>query len=634
MLKIALAQIPIIAGHPDKNTETMLRYIEMAQTKGMDLILFPELSISGGLLDDTWEQPSFIEACIACGKEIIAASKQIIVLFGNVAVDPTKRNDNGSVRKYNAVFASQNGALLVPPRMPYPFFVNPLFSHYRGFDPLRYFFSLQQLSQELEQSPEDLLAPITFSVHGKNYTTGYIFSLDRNFSAANPHVETGSSILKPKASADFFIHISATPYAWEEAAPRHQFLSTQAAKMSTPIFSINHIGIQNNGKTIYTFNGASTIYDRKGMIRAAAPAYEEALLTVSLAEMEQEPALPINSPQESEGIFQALTYGIRQFLRTINMQRIVIGVSGGVDSAVAAALYCHVISPENLLLINMPSRFNSNMTKDLAAVLAKNLGCRYAIIPIQEAVALTCQQIENTTIQNPLSNKSEHLTLSSWAIENIQARDRSSRILAAAAAAFGGGFTCNANKTEITVGYSTLYGDQSGFLAALADLWKYQVYELAQYLNQVVYKREVIPLATLTIPPCAELSAAQNIEEGKGDPLHYPYHDFLFRAFCERRPIVSPQELLEWYAKGTLAAEIGCSPELIEHYFPSPQSFISDLERWWNLFSGLAAGKRIQSPPVIAISQCAYGADRREGQNGAYYTKKYRALKARLLNDS
>ena len=243
----------------------------------------------------------------------------------------------------------------------------------------------------------------------------------------------------------------------------------------------------------------------------------------------------------------------------------------------------------------------------------------------------TIHQLETTPIIFLQDHSETRLQVSSFVAENIQARDRSARVLAGAAAAFGGGFTCNANKAETTVGYSTLYGDQSGFLAALADLWKYQIYRLARYMNTTIFQREVIPQATIDIVPSAELSNNQCVDEGKGDPLKYPYHDYLFRAFVKKKKKAAPQDILEWYADGDLEEQLGCAPGLVQEYFATPADFIADLERWWNLFTGMAVAKRIQAPPILAISRRAYGFDHRESQNGPYYTRRYLQLKKELL---
>ena len=135
-----------------------------------------------------------------------------------------------------------------------------------------------------------------------------------------------------------------------------------------------------------------------------------------------------------------------------------------------------------------------------------------------------------------------------------QARDRSARILAGLAASVGGAFTCNGNKTEFTIGYATLYGDLAGFLAASGDLWKYQVYDLANYLNREIFKREVIPQGTIDIIPSAELSENQDITKGQGDPLQYEYHDRLFKSFIEPWNRMTPEDLLLAYKENRLEA--------------------------------------------------------------------------------
>ncbi|MBM6725662.1 NAD(+) synthase [Megamonas funiformis] len=631
MVKICFSQIDVEPGHPDLNAQRMLQAIDEAKQNNTDIIIFPEMCIPGYLLGDTWEQTSFLKDCLSYGEDIIAASQDICIIFGNIAVDWDKKNTDGRVRKYNALYTAYNGNLIKPEKSPYPFVIKTLFPNYREFDDSRYFFSLQSLATELKLNLNDILSPVKVNIKGQELNLGCILCED---GWSDDYAFAPIDILCQNYKLDMLINISASPYTFGKNNKRHRVFAKQAKDNNIPLIYVNNIGIQNNGKTIYTFDGSSTVYDENGNIIATCPAYKAQNNYINLLGNDEYTPLPIPQNDDISNIYQALHYGIKKFLKNIRMQKVIIGISGGIDSAVASALYADILGAENITLINMPSKFNSATTKGLSSQLAHNLGCNYAIVPIQEVVDFTVNQFENTDITHLATNDVHKVQVSSFVKENIQARDRSARILAGMAASIGGGFTCNANKAETTVGYSTLYGDQSGFLAGLADLWKYQVYELAHYLNEHIYKREVIPQGIIDIVPSAELSSEQDVDAGKGDPIKYPYHDYLFRAFVESWQKVTPEDILLWYSEKTLEEHIGCKAGLVDKYFATAKDFICDLERWWNLFTGMAVAKRIQAPPILAISRRAYGFDHRESQNGPYYTRAYKQLKAKLLGDN
>jgi NAD+ synthase (glutamine-hydrolysing) len=311
---------------------------------------------------------------------------------------------------------------------------------------------------------------------------------------------------------------------------------------------------------------------------------------------------------------------------------VTVGVSGGIDSSVVAALYRRLLDPEHLLLVNMPGQFTSPTTRSIARDLASNLDCYYVEIPIHGSVELTRAQMGRIAVANRSGTMKRELELTSFMLENVQARDRSARILAAVSAAFGGVFTCNANKSEATVGYTTLYGDLGGYLANIADLWKMEVYQMAEHLNGRVYGRNVIPQGSIDVTPSAELSPAQNVDEGKGDPLIYPYHDRLFRSWVESWARTTPEEILGWYAEGTLEEHIGYAGR-VSAIFPDARAFVGDLERWWNQYQGIGVAKRIQAPPVLAVKKRAFGFDHRESLMGARYTRRYREMKQRLCGE-
>ena len=280
----------------------------------------------------------------------------------------------------------------------------------------------------------------------------------------------------------------------------------------------------------------------------------------------------------------------------------------------------------------MPSKFNKDITKNAAYTLAKNLGIHYTVYPIQPSVDLTVEEMRGALFSRlDGSDVETPLKIDDFVIENIQARDRSSRVLAGIAAGMNAVFSCNGNKTETTVGYATLYGDVDGFLAPIADLYKFEVYQLAEYINQRA-KYDLIPLDSIKVVPSAELSDAQDVTQGKGDPIKYPYHDRLFRAFVEFR--FDPERILNLYMTEKLEETLMIKKGLVKKYFPTTKEFIDDLERWWRLFK-INVFKRVQSPPIIAVSRRAFGYDLRETQlqSSVYFTKKYRALKKDLLRN-
>ena len=633
-MKIALSQFEIIPSMPADNVARMTKFIEEARESKADMIIFPELSISGYLIGDMWESESFIRECEELGEEIIKASKDIFVIFGNVAVDRNKKNFDGRVRKYNALFLAKDGKLIKnSSKIPYPFIIKTLLPNYKEFEDPRHFFSLKDLifenaikDNKYNFDIKEYLKPIEIEINGKKINLGLTICEDAWSSNYNL---SPMDILNEKT--DLFINISSSSYTLIKDSKRHKMYSEIAKKYNKPLIYVNNVGIQNNGKTVYTFDGGSSAYDDKGNIILTSNRYEENLyyIEMDLTKKEYPKATTIKEENEYKLIYDTVIYGIRKFMKSIGINKVVIGVSGGIDSALSSAMYVNAIGKDNVLLVNMPSKYNSNTTKNLAKTLAENLGCAYMVVPIQESVDFTIKQIENCPIIK--NGKESFLKVSSFASENIQARDRSARILSGLAASFGGVFTCNANKTETMVGYSTLYGDGAGFFAALADLWKYQIYGLSKYINQNIFKKEIIPEGSINIVPSAELSNAQAVDEGKGDPIKYDYHDCLFKTLMESWNRIIPEDILQMYIDGTLEEKIGCEKGLIKKYFKSDLEFVEDLEKWWRQYTGMAISKRIQAPPILAISRRAFGFGNRESQNIVYYTSKYLYLKNKIL---
>lgn len=621
---VYLVQMEVKPGRPAENRQRILAEVEAGRMRGADLIVFPEMAIPGYLLGDEWERAAFLRDCESCGCQIRDASRGLTVIFGNIAMDWSRRNEDGRVRKYNALYLAHDGQFVGPEGGLYDFAIKTLLPNYREFDDSRHFFDLRKLAIEEGCRVEDLISPI--SVDGMR--VGGVLcedAWDLDY-AVSPLRILGSK------GADLFVNISCSPFTVNKNHKRNRVFSQLSVELKRPLIYVNNVGIQDNGKTVYTFDGSSCIYDgHNHQVHGPAPFAEGALEYRLPLRPGAEFGVPvILRDDDLSTLHDALVYGTRKFMEARGISRIVIGASGGIDSAVVAALYREILEPTDILLINMPSRFNSQTTRNLAQTLADNLGTYYAEVPIEDSVKLTSSQVDGLAIASVDGSRQAQLHLSDFMLENIQARDRSSRVLAAASAAFGGVFTCNANKSEVTVGYTTLYGDLCGYLATLADLWKGEVYNLARYLNDAIYRREVIPQGCIDIVPSAELSAAQAVDEGKGDPIIYPYHDCLFRSWVEWWERATPEENLEWYLEGTLESRLGYCGK-VNALFKGPAEFIADLERWWTQYQGLGIAKRIQAPPVLAVKRRAFGFDHREAQIGPRYSRRYLELKAETL---
>ena len=755
MIRIAFGQIQVHPGEPATNFQSMMHAIDYAKAVSTDILIFPELCLSGYMVGDLWDQVPFIKDCLYYGDELVkaTASTNLTIIFGNVGIDESLRNLDGRLRKYNALYVASKGQLVSNPSQPYPFTIKTLLPSYRYFNEPRYFTSANVVAKERNLSLSDINQPLTISTRHGAFTIAPVICED-SWDTHYPDCPTSLMVESAKAKGqhiDLIVNCSSSPYTVHKQEHRHTLFSAQAKQYNTPIAYTNHVGIQNNGKNICIYDGCSTLYDVNGSVVEEVPSFENTVRPTLLKDTLWQPLshtssehkatfkdstvsrhisennsadkndiynacdtydsddldnshnshLSTNSnhtlattPHYIPTLFKALQYGLRQFLTQTGIKNIVIGASGGIDSALNAALYSTVLPPENLYLVNMPSRYNSDITKDLAYQLARNIGCHYGAFPIEEGVSATIEQLENTSFtkyntpvipelhhhgnvhattmqdvkENTVSsekdvnqtvlyssdqtianydeqrhiesdsNTTSFLQLSTLDKENIQARDRSSRILAGIASAVNGAFTCNGNKTEFTVGYATMYGDLAGFLAVTGDVWKMDVYALARYMNEHIFQREVIPQGSIDVVPSAELSDAQDVTQGLGDPLQYEYHDCLFRAFVEGTPHtrphqrLTPEDILCAYEKGTLEHLLGLQNP-VSHYFTSTEQFINDLERWWKSFNGLAVAKRIQSPPLFLISERAFGADLSESQLKPYVSRGYETCKSRLLEN-
>ena len=624
--RVALVQMAIRPGRPAENGAAIRAWVAREREAGARLVVFPELAVPGYLLGDEWERPAFLRECEEEGRRIAEAARGVTVVFGNVAVDWGRRHEDGRPRKYNACFVAQEGRFLHPENgLGLPFGIKALLPNYREFDDSRHFYDLRKLGWELGRSPADLVAPFETAIGRLGISLCEdAWDADYGFSPLRVLAARGASLL---------LNLSCSPYTSDKAHRRHRLFSAWAESTGLLVLYVNGVGLQNNGKTVFTFDGGTAVYGPGGGIVKGPAAFQEGVLRLECPLGVGVRRFGDRLELSRDGVaewHQAIEAGTRWFLEQQGVRRVVVGVSGGIDSAVVATIYRRILPPQDLLLVNLPGPFTSPRTRRLASDLAARLGCPFIEIPIAESAEATRRQLAGLVLRAADGSAAETLAISESVFENIQARDRGARVLAAVAAAVGGVFTCNTNKSEATVGYGTLYGDIAGFFANIADLWKGEVYALGRYLNEKVYHQAVIPEGIFEVTPSAELSPAQNVEEGRGDPLIYPYHDCLFRSWVESWERTTPEEILEWYLAGELESRIGYSGR-VRDLFPTAGAFIADLERWWNHYQGLAVVKRIQAPPILALKRRAFGFDHRESLLGPRYTARYQALKAQAL---
>ncbi len=625
--EIALVQMDVKPARPDLNVERMLRYIDRAREAGAELVVFSELCISGYILGDLWEVDALVEDFAAFSETIREASRDMVVLFGNVAVDRANIGEDGRIRKYNAVYVCADGRYVaredVPAGLPAGVQPKTLHPNYRFFDDDRHFYSLRKLADDRVRSVYDWTEPFEVRLRdGRTFRFGVQLCEDiwcQDYGYERDVLDTLRVFHDRGAQALF--NLSSSPWTWQKNVKRNRVVREILTRSPLPVFYCNHVGAQNSGKNIIVFDGDTTVYSPEGdILRRARPWREQMVLTRN-----GDP--PAASQDEIAAICDAILTGLRHLDDVREREnRFLVGVSGGVDSSVVVSMLVQAFGAERVFAVNMPTRFNASITQENARQVCRTLEVDFLSCPIQDLYEYLSDKIKGVSFSRTPGDYSRLVD------ENLQARIRGADILPALAAKFGLVFTNNGNKTETALGYATLYGDVNGAVAPIADLYKVQVLQLARFLNGQIFGREVIPgnLISGETVPSAELSEAQDVTRGLGDPIKYGYHDAMLRQIIEYRK--DPADFLHWFVNGVLLEEIGWNDrEKFRAWFPDVNTWIEDLE-WIARQVRVNYFKRVQAPPIIVLSKRAFGFDLRESQLPAYETRRYGELKALALS--
>ena len=480
-MKIALVQTNPVIGDFPGNSARILAWARQAREHGCRLAVFPELSLCGYPPQDLLERPDFIAAHDRALRPLLAEISGIGVVLGVLE----KRTGSGKPL-YNTALLADNGREIARAR-------KRLLPTYDVFDETRYF---EPGDQSVVASFEGLRLGLTVCED--------IWYQEQSYGV--------DPIADMRADApDCLLNISASPYYHGKLGERQAVFGALCRKYGLPLLYANQVG----GQDSLIFDGHSLVLTPAGTVGGSAPGFVEGLLVVETAtwRAEGKPSLPVDS---TATVLAALTLGVRDYLGKSGFCKAVLGVSGGIDSALTAAIACRALGPENVLAVALPSPYTSAASIEDARQLAKNLGCAFQVVPISPAM-----QAYRETLAPLFTGLAEDVTE-----QNIQARIRGN-ILMALSNKFGHLLLSTGNKSELAVGYCTLYGDMSGGLSVLADVPKQMVYGLAHEINR---EGEIIPARSISRPPTAELKPGQFDQD---DLPPYETLDPILQAYLE-----------------------------------------------------------------------------------------------------
>ena len=464
-MKIALGQINPTVGDFTGNANKMVEYARRAEQGGAGLIIFPELSVCGYPPLDLVENPEFVRRNQETVESLAERTRGIAVLCGYV----TPANHETGKRVHNSAALLKEGAIaFVQSKMLLP--------TYDVFDELRNF------------APAAKQAVLPFCGKQMALTICEDAWNDKNFWGRRLYgVDPVEELMR--AGGNFLINISASPFWVGKREVRRDMLASLAARYKAPVVMVNTVG----GNDSLVFDGSSLVVAPDGRVIAQAKSFEEDLAFFDSDSLQGDVHHQVEGVEASA--YAALVLGTRDYVRKCGFQRVLVGLSGGIDSALTAVIAVDAVGAQNVIGVGMPGPYSSRGSIDDARVLAENLGIRFELIRITDVFDTYLKSLKPV-----FGSREEDVTE-----ENIQSRIRGS-LLMALSNKFGGLVLSTGNKSELAVGYCTLYGDMCGGLAVISDVPKTLVYRLSQFVNS---RRPVIPRSTLEKPPSAELRPDQ-----------------------------------------------------------------------------------------------------------------------------
>lgn len=553
-MKIRLEQLNPVIGDLEGNRSLILKALKDAVADRVDLLVLPEMVLTGYPAEDLLEYGAFREACYRINEEIAARTGRTALLFGTLTP-----NRSGKGRKmFNSALLCHEGRVTA-------YHEKILLPTYDVFDDLRYF---EPGRDSLPLSLGDVKLGVTICEdiwYNENEIQYH-------------HYERNPAAELKREGAGILINLSASPFTRTKHENRTRMLRGHATGLGIPVLYCNQTGAQSG----LLFDGDSMAFDASGRLVASCRIFEHDRLDLQwdpgsgslVAENspgDADASGGEGAPGEEERVWKALKSGIVDYLGKSGLpQRLVVGVSGGLDSALVLALACEAAGSGKVTALALPSGYTPEESMEDARKLAANLGVRLLEIPIRELYELFLTVLEPWFSGRPFDETEE----------NLQSRIRGD-LLMAWANKFGGLLLTTGNKSELSVGYATLYGDMNGGLNPIGDLWKTEVYQLCHWLNRDHWQREVIPERILVKPPSAELRPDQKDSDSLPE---YDLLDAILRLHIERQ--LTPEEIVG-------------------------EGFPEETVRRVVRLVGRSEFKRFQAPPILRISPKSVGYGRR-----------------------